>query len=83
MNYYQAQDLLDQVRHGHNAPSFLIDKALELTGDLCDRTLCEDGFESGIYRPCETESQGTRTGRDWDVGGFGQSSSPKAQGIEG
>ena len=83
MNYYQAQDLLDQIRHGHNAPSFLIDKALELTGDLSCGTLCEDGLESWIYRPCETESQGTRTRRDWDVDGFGQSSSSKAQGVEG
>lgn len=83
MNYYQAQDLLDQIRHGHNAPPFLIDKALELTGDLCDRTLCKNGHESGIYRPCETESQGTGTRRDWNVGGFGQSSSSKAQGVKG
>ena len=35
MNYYQAMALLDKVREGVSYPLHLINKALELTGDLC------------------------------------------------
>jgi hypothetical protein len=34
MNYYQAMKLLDKVREGVSYPLHLINKALELTGDL-------------------------------------------------
>jgi hypothetical protein len=34
MNYFQAMILLDQVKDGRNVPLYLINKALELTGDL-------------------------------------------------
>jgi hypothetical protein len=34
MTYYQASDILDQRRAGANMPKEVIDKALELTGDL-------------------------------------------------
>lgn len=34
MNYHQACDLLDRVRHGLVAPEWLITKALQMTGDL-------------------------------------------------
>lgn len=34
MNYHQACDLLDRVRHGYIAPPWLINKALQMTGDL-------------------------------------------------
>ena len=34
MNYYQAMKLLDKVREGVPMPLHLINKALELTGDL-------------------------------------------------
>lgn len=34
MNYYQAMKLLDKVREGVTFPLHLINKALELTGDL-------------------------------------------------
>ena len=34
MNYYEAMKLLDKVREGVSYPLHLINKALELTGDL-------------------------------------------------
>lgn len=34
MNYYEAMKLLDKVREGVSYPIHLINKALELTGDL-------------------------------------------------
>ena len=37
MSYHDAQNLLDRVRAGEDVPKRLIDKALQLTGDL-------DGF---------------------------------------
>ena len=36
MSYHQACDLLDRVRHGYKAPPWLINKALQMTGDLDD-----------------------------------------------
>lgn len=40
MNYYQAQNLLDEVRAGANYSIQTITRALQLTGDLS-----EDGIE--------------------------------------
>lgn len=34
MNYFEAMKLLDKVREGVSYPLHLINKALELTGDL-------------------------------------------------
>jgi hypothetical protein len=34
MNYFQAMRLLDRVKDGVPVPLYLINKALELTGDL-------------------------------------------------
>jgi len=34
MSHQQAMILLDQVKDGKNVPLYLINKALELTGDL-------------------------------------------------
>ena len=34
MNYYQAQNILDEVREGANYSVETINKALEMTGDL-------------------------------------------------
>jgi hypothetical protein len=34
MSHYQAMQLLDKVREGVPFPIYLINKALELTGDL-------------------------------------------------
>jgi hypothetical protein len=34
MSHQQAMILLDKVKDGKNVPLFLINKALELTGDL-------------------------------------------------
>lgn len=36
MNYHQAQNLLDEVREGANYSVQMINKALELTGDLLE-----------------------------------------------
>ena len=35
MNYFEAMILLNKVKDGKNIPLYLINKALELTGDLC------------------------------------------------
>ena len=34
MSHFQANQLLDKVKDGKNVPLYLINKALELTGDL-------------------------------------------------
>ena len=68
MNYFEAHNLLDEVREGAQYHINIINKALELTGDL-------DGFQpslrqtSGTFSPdgaagwmgslCETKSQRT------------------------
>lgn len=36
MNYHQAQELLERVKYGFMAPIWMINRALELTGDLDD-----------------------------------------------
>lgn len=36
MNYHQASNLLDEVREGANHSVYMINKALELTGDLLE-----------------------------------------------
>lgn len=41
MNYYQAQNILDEVREGANYSIQMINTALELTGDLEPRGLEE------------------------------------------
>jgi hypothetical protein len=35
MSHFEAHQLLDKVKDGKNVPLYLINKALELTGDLC------------------------------------------------
>jgi hypothetical protein len=34
MSHFEAHQLLDKVKDGKNVPLYLINKALELTGDL-------------------------------------------------
>ena len=34
MSYIEAMRILDRVREGHAYPSHVVDKALQLTGDL-------------------------------------------------
>lgn len=59
MNYYQAQNILDEVREGANYSIQTINKALEMTGDLEPR-----GFEEqrgkGMAEPLQKE--GKRSG---------------------
>jgi hypothetical protein len=81
LNYFEAHNLLDKIRHGHNAPQFLINKALELTGDLSCGALCEDGTDRGSYRSSSVPSQRTGGKRDWDVGRARQSSGETNQGV--
>jgi hypothetical protein len=52
MNYYQANNLLDEVREGAKYPLQLINKALELTGDANEFGIPErfrsEGMEDSI-----------------------------------
>lgn len=41
VNYYQASNLLDEVREGANYPLHLINKALELMGDINEHGVIE------------------------------------------
>ena len=41
MNYHQASNLLDEVREGANYPLHLINKALELMGDINEHGVIE------------------------------------------
>lgn len=45
MNYYQAQNILDEVREGAQYSPQTINRALELTGDLEPRGIKEFGSE--------------------------------------
>ncbi len=49
MNFYQAQNLLDNIRHGGAVyPAFMVNKALFLTGDLSEYEFerMDDGMRS-------------------------------------
>ena len=41
VNYHQASNLLDEVREGANYPLYLINKALELMGDINEHGVIE------------------------------------------
>lgn len=57
MNYFEAHELLERVKHGHRPPIEIINKALCLTGDLCF-TLCDFGDDEGVARLHPSTSQG-------------------------
>jgi hypothetical protein len=59
MNYFEAHELLERVKHGHRPPIGIINKALCLTGDLCF-TLCEFSDDEGVARLHAPTSQGTK-----------------------
>jgi len=61
MNYYQAQNILDEVREGANYSVETINKALEMTGDLEPRGL-EEQRGKGMDFSLQEKSQ-----RPWDI----------------
>jgi hypothetical protein len=58
MNYFEAHELLERVKHGHRPPIEIINRALCLTGDL-DFSLCDFGDDEGVARLHPPTSQGT------------------------
>ena len=68
MNYFQANQILDQVRENVSYNLYTINKALELTGDLdgfqpsiraTSGATDKDGFTKGLDCLRETKSAGT------------------------
>ena len=68
MNYFQANQILDQVRENVSYNLYTINKALELTGDLdgfqpsiraTSGATDKDGFTEGLDCLRETKSAGT------------------------
>lgn len=49
MNYYEAHELLERVKHGYRPPIDEINRALCLTGDL-DFALCPTCDDKGLAR---------------------------------
>lgn len=49
MNYFEAHELLERVKHGHRPPIETINRALCITGDL-DFTLCDISDDEGVAR---------------------------------
>ena len=58
MNYFEAHELLERVKHGHRPPIEIINRALCLTGDL-DFSLCDIGNDEGVARLHPPTSQRT------------------------
>ena len=66
MNYYQAHNLLDEVREGAQYSQAMINKALELTGDYGfsrletknSRLLCPLSDAKGLGGVCQTSGVG-------------------------
>ena len=57
MNYHQANNLLDEVREGAKYPLHLINKALELTGDLNEYGIPERLRSEGMASEIQEESK--------------------------
>jgi len=79
LNYYEAQELLEAVKHGRPTSIAEINLALYLTGDLCT-PLCNDGFDERMDRLRQSQSQGTGETRDRSVEGSGQDGRPENEG---
>lgn len=66
MNYYQAHNLLDEVREGAQYSQATINKALELTGDYGfsrlekknSRLVCPTSHAEGVGGVCQTSGLG-------------------------
>ena len=63
MNYHQAINLLDEVREGANHSVHMINKALELTGDLLESGSIERLGGSGVDSPIQGQGK-----RSWSMG---------------
>ena len=59
MNYFEAHELLERVKHGHRPPIEIINRALCLTGDL-DFSLCSTSDDEGVARLHPSTSQRTK-----------------------
>ena len=57
MNYYQAVNILDEVREGANYPVYIINKALELTGDLDGSGIFEGQRSTRMGEALQKESE--------------------------
>ena len=58
MNYFEAHELLERVKHGHRPPIEIINRALCLTGDL-DFSLCPTSDDEGMDRVHTPSGEGT------------------------
>lgn len=81
MNYYEAQELLEAVKHGRPTSIAEINLALYLTGDLCT-PLCDHGFDERMDRLRQSQGQGIGKGSNWSLGGIGENGSSENQGTQ-
>lgn len=58
MNYFEAHELLERVKHGYRPPIEIINRALCLTGDL-DFSLCPTSDDEGMARLHPPSGEGT------------------------
>ena len=58
MNYFEAHELLERVKHGYRPPIEIINRALCLTGDL-DFSLCPTSDDKGVARLHTPSGEGT------------------------
>ena len=70
MTKTQAHAILDRIKRKDRHPVSLAqtNQALERTGDLCrasGKSLCADGYESRLDRPCQTHDQTTNVEFSW------------------
>lgn len=65
MNYHQAQELLERVKYGFMAPIWMINRALELTGDLDheDDWVVDYGRTQNAYAPMPSAGGDTHEGK--------------------
>ena len=62
MNYYQAQNLLDEIREGAHYSLATINKALELTGDIDGHGTFQKLRSSGMDSAVSQTATGRREG---------------------
>lgn len=69
MNYYQAHEILERVKHGYQPPVDTINRALCLTGDI-DHALHDVSPFTRLDRPSPLQGTGVGSGlpRHWQSG---------------
>lgn len=67
MNYYQAQNLLDEIREGAQYSLATINKALELTGDIDGHGTFQKLRGSGMDSALSQEAIGIWQGGSFDM----------------